>query len=210
MSTQGQEQKGGQQAYGPGNLSGGVYTADPYNRNGPSGFNSSYFSMGGSNRPAVDSFAPYGSFGQLGGGAPGQLPSVGSPMPFGSPMTGINMGSPVTANSNSPLNPWANSLYGNQQTNPFQGAPGQSGFNMPGQVNPFQQAGTADFGPIPPQNNFSQTPTALQGNVDPNSPQYAAYYNSLPASTRAYMTAPNSAQGNFRYQDQLLHPGSFF
>ena len=65
---------------------------------------------------------------------------------------------------------------------PF-GNVGGGAFTMPGQ--PQGQTG------------FPTNP----GNVDPNSPEYAAYYNSLPASTRLFLAPPGSAQANFKYND---------
>lgn len=47
-------------------------------------------------------------------------------------------------------------------------------------------------------------------NPDPNAPEYSAWYNSLPASTRAYQPAPGSTAANYRYQDQQDHPDQYF
>lgn len=182
-----QQGKGGQ-GYGqyPGQV---PQNMNPY-------FGGSYYSMGGTNRngfggPSAtpDNFRNYTGGGFNSSTLP-YYPGGGFNFSqFNMPQNGSvqgNVGFQRNTNTYAPSgnNPFGRNTAGNTG-NPF-AAGGQNTVN-------------SNFGPTPPS-----------GNVDPNSQEYASYYWSLPASTRAYMTAPGSAMADYRYQDQLNNSGQYF
>lgn len=121
-------------------------------------------------------------------------------MPFG-------MGVPSNAN------PLARDPTQAANNNPF-GRPAGPAGDMSSGNNLLSRGSFSGFGNIAPlpdagvqPNPFgryasdpgSQYQPSAPGNVDPNSPDYAAYYYGLAPSTRAYMAAPGSGMANYLY-----------
>lgn len=141
----------------------------------------------------ADSFSGSGGYYSMGNsrrsffGAPGFTPGQN---PFASnPASAPLAPNPFAAGPN----PFGSSGFNPQSASP------QSPFASTGN-NPFANSiQTLQSGQATP-NSSGAFPTN-PGNVDPNSPEYAAYYNSLPPSTRLYLAPPGSAQANFKYND---------